>query len=150
MKNILIVVENPSIANEVSKHNSCSCIQPIFSMDTCVSVAENSLSSCGYENNENGLVPLELNFFKDAKDAYVVLATSDKVDCDAYDYILFATKKTDTAFYGIVEFCERNNVLIDKILYKEHSFDTEEDYNNVMDIEGVQYFFDMSIDDFVA
>ena len=148
MKNILIVVENPSIVNKISEHCSCSCIQPVFSVDTEVSVAEKSLTESNFAN-ENGLVPLELNFFKNAKDSYVVLATSDKVDCDTYDYVLFATKKTDTAFYGIVEFCERNNILIDKILYKECSFDTEEDYNNVMDIEGVQHFFNMSIDDFV-
>ncbi len=149
MKNILVVVETPSIANKISEHCSCSCIQPVFSVDTEVSVAEKSLSEYGFAN-ENGIVPLKLNFFKGANDAYMVLQTNEKVDCDAYDYILFATRKTDTAFYGIAEFCERNNILADKILYKECSFDTKEDCDNVMDIEGVQHFFDMSIDDFVA
>ena len=149
MQNILVVVENPLIANEISKHNPCSCIQPVFSVDTEVSIAEKSLSSCGFEN-ENGLLPLELNFFKNAKNTHMVLHTNKKVNCNDYDCVLFATKKTDTAFYGIVEFCERNDILIDKVFYKECSFDAESDYNNVMDIEKVQHFFDMSIDDFVA
>ena len=61
----------------------------------------------------------KLNFFKNVEDEYCYCRTNEVIDCTKFDYVLFAADSNKNTFYAIVEFCERNNILVDKILFKD-------------------------------
>ena len=143
MKNILLVGLKPYCETAYRLAHDCSCIscsslQNVCSKnDSCFSIPSH-------------FEPLKLNFFKNAEQEYVYCPATKVLDCADFDYVLFAADNHITTFYAIIEFCERNNIPVDKILFKDIFKHNIHNPKDVLDIDHIQHFWDMSIDDFVT
>ena len=143
MSKVLVVGLKPHYENEYRKafssnpDVSCSSLQCVcHKNDTMFSIPDY-------------FRPLKLNFFKDVEKEYLYNPTDVTIDCSEFDYILFAADSHITTFYAIMEFCERNNVLVNQAYFKDIFAHSVFDPNDVINVEYSQHFFDMSIDDFI-
>lgn len=143
MSKILVVGLKPHYENEYRKEFSgntdisCSSLQ-------CVCHKDDTIFSI-----PDYFRPLKLNFFKDVEKEYLYSPTNETVDCSEFDYVLFAADTHITTFYAIMEFCERNDIPVDKILFKDIFKYSVFNPADVINVEHTQHFFDMSIDDFM-
>lgn len=144
MSKILVVALKKSYENEYRKALSDNS-----------DVSFDSIQYCCHKNSENFDIPkhfqaLKLNIFKDVEKEYVYDSTEKRINSDLYDYILFAGNRGLNTFYSIIEYCERNDIPVEKVLFKNIIDPILTTPADVINIENTQHFFDMSIDDFVA
>ena len=144
MSKTLIVLQTPAmkeivegILDDKNSYEFAIIQNVLCNCEKCVSCIES-----------DAIKPLDLKFFKDLKNKYVV-EVADSIDINA-DYVLFVCDNKLTTFYSMVEFCERNDISVHKILYKDSNSLSIDEAIDIPNIENVHFFFDMSIDDFVA
>lgn len=156
MSKILIVTKKPYFKNTLEKkyeQNSNYCfdfLQPVFNIkdkNIKIDVSKDGVVSIN-DIERKTFVPFELAFFPNIKGKYVIDVTDKVIEESEYDYILFACDNCKETLYSIVEYCERNFIPLDKILYKNLSIFDEASINDIENIENTHFLLDMSIDDF--
>jgi hypothetical protein len=154
---ILVVTQKPYfknlLANTFTENENYDFdnLQAIFSTNDKaikVSIAEDGAVSIGGVKMKH-FDTLKLNFFKDTREKYVIETTDNKLDTDKYDYILFACDNYIKTFYSVMEYCERNSIPVDKILYKKLASFPSDSLNDIVVIDNTYHFADMTIDDFM-
>jgi hypothetical protein len=155
MSKVLVVVQKPYFQKNLEKkfgdneNYSFDSLQTIFSVDEEISNIDIKNGSIFVDGTEqNAFVPLELKLFKDSKEKFVINSTDNKINDADFDFILFACDNSLKTFYAIVEYCQRNDIDVNKALYKHIQFFKEDSMDEIVELENVYNFFDMSIDCF--
>ena len=156
MDKILIVGQKPYfkkiIENEFSSTESfeVDSLQAIFNInDKIIDIeSEKEIHLSEYKEGQNKLIPLKLNFFKDAKEKYVFNPTKRKINEKEYDYVLFVCDNSMKTLYSIIEYCERNEIPMYKLLYINTPYIKEGCVNEIIKLVNTTHFDDLSVDFF--